>query len=106
MKRIIIEYSKSPTIVKDNKTREMSVLRVLIDIKGYTRRPLVKVFGKEADIMYELLQYVDWDKANKNGLMKYMEEKTNTKVKNQEYKRFINLIYGLKDAKEFGFETW
>ena len=62
MKRIIIEYSQSPTIMKDNKTIETSVLKVFVDIKGYTCRPLIKALGKEADIMYNLLQCIDWEK--------------------------------------------
>ena len=36
--------------------------------------------------------------------LKYQDIKSDVKIKEQEYKRFINLIYGLKDAKEFGFE--
>lgn len=106
MNRIIIRYTKSPTIIINNNKMSTSVLEVLVDIKGYTCRPLIKAYGKEADIMYQLLQCIDWNKAQEKDFMHYSNEEIDTEVKEQDYKRFINLIYGLKNAKEFGYETW
>lgn len=103
MNRIEIEYTNNPTHFSKNGKVKTSVLIVRTDIKGYTNRPLFKAYGKEADILYNLLQFIDWKKAEKGGFIRYGESKVlSTSMTEEQYKKFYELLYGSFDE----YSTW